>query len=248
MKFPNKNDEQGMNFRERDYALNEDLTNATSQLDTIATGPNGKPLVYIDCILRPTSGVWALIEDSVHQANGVASITQDSENIIVTFDETVGKILSFSISVDEEYQSLNLTAGASVGTSQALIKISKQVQAHSAYIYYDGASWLVVGSEDIIVDSFVGGALTLSHPTVDTSYGVVTQRREDNHEPRAGGMGSTTSVVKFYDNDVLVTTPTTQCKVYFSRIYPTRANLNPSNQIDISQFGNLWVHGTFEKA
>lgn len=218
-------------------------------LDKLPKGPNGKPLKYIDCILRPVAGVWGLIEDSVHQKNNVLSVTQTATDIIINFDFVAGKILSFCISPDETYQALNLIAGASVGVDKALIKISKQPVLYGAYISHNGSTWVVNGSSEITVASFTAGVLTLNHPFVDTTYLASVTRRELNYTPRLGGLGSTTSTISFYnDAGTLITTPDTSCKCYFMRGYPSQLNINPSDTTHIDQFGNLWVHGIFESA
>ena len=190
---------------------------------------------------------WQLITNSTHTNCNVESITQTSSAINVNFPSLGGaKVISFVAVPDETLAKAGFTMGSSVTTSQASIELKRR-KAVADYISYNGSAW--TSATSVFTFAFSAGTLTLTHPTVETSDGLVVSvtGRDGVYDAQAGTAAATTTQVKFYDwAGTLQTTENTNMKAYVNRGVASAAS-DPAT-VNESTFpgGNIWFMGVFE--
>jgi hypothetical protein len=232
-------------------------TTARGILDSLAE--TGRHIKIVACVIRNNGSGWSFVEDAVHSKLNCLSVTADANVITVNYSFTSKKILSFVACVDDAFAQLGYFCGASVGNEYANIYVAQRQATNlqsgliGGYIAYNGSTWVITSlnnSGNLAVADFTAGALNLTHDNVGMGYLADVSRRDTGYEPRLGSNGSGTSQIKFYDaSGNLVTTPDTNCKVFFWRGYNTIPDnpivkLNPQNIISAS--GNIWCIGVFE--
>lgn len=88
-------------------------------------------------IRAETPGNWQLIVDDVHKPINIESIAVHKGAISVKFSEPVKHIHSFSVTSDETFASLGLTAGASVNKDRAIIEL--YTYSNGRYVQIDAS-------------------------------------------------------------------------------------------------------------
>lgn len=82
-------------------------------------------ILTVACVLRPNaSGVWSILEDAGHAALGVSGISQTTSGIVLDFDFTASKVLTFIAAPDETLAKARFNVGASVGLASATIQMA----------------------------------------------------------------------------------------------------------------------------
>lgn len=89
------------------------------QLQGYVAGEPGRPLREVACVIRPTAGVWAEIDDVDHQPIGLSGVSVVGDAVRVTYSFTGVKVTSMFGGVDEAMASRGVTFGPSVGTDYA---------------------------------------------------------------------------------------------------------------------------------
>lgn len=80
---------------------------------------------YITGIIRKTNDGWELVNDAYHKTEHIQSITVDGNgNLVLTYDQTYGKICSFCITPDENLSRDGIVAGATVSNGSATVYLS----------------------------------------------------------------------------------------------------------------------------
>lgn len=70
--------------------------------------------------IRNTGSGWDVLDDSTHESIGVASVSEDTSKITITFDFTATKVVSFVATPDETYTGSDISSiGASVAVTYA---------------------------------------------------------------------------------------------------------------------------------
>ena len=208
---------------------------------------DGEKIKIVAGVIRNTGDGWSFIENSTHSKIGFASISTSSSSITLTHNFTAKKILGFSVTPDEDFVQEGYFAGASVGVSSTIIKISIASKEIGGYVYYDETSseWKTNYLKNINNVSFSNGILTMTHDSLGSNpqmLGSVTGR--DGIRATFGSLGATSTQVKFYDTSGnLIITPTNDCKAYVTRMRRS-AYVDPTKII--SDSGNFWIVGVFE--
>jgi len=96
--------------------------------DDFVIGDDGRKYRVVSCVLRQNSDSsgWYVIDDADHRPVGLDSVTPVTEsdgNIILNYSFTGQKIGSLLVTPDEGYANGNLSFGASVGNSSAIISL-----------------------------------------------------------------------------------------------------------------------------
>lgn len=96
--------------------------------DDFVVGDDGRKYRVVSCVLRQNSAGsgWYAIDDSGHRPVGLDPVTPVSESngdIVLNYNFTGQKIGSLLITPDEGYANGNLSFGASVGNSSAVISL-----------------------------------------------------------------------------------------------------------------------------
>lgn len=203
----------------------------------------GKKIKVVTCILRNTGAGWFAISDSEHSPLNILSVTNDTNDVIITYDFTAKKVLSLVAVPDETFNTEGYSFGASVGKTMSKINIFRHSKSVGGLIIYNGSTWNVSNTTGIISASFSGGILTLTHASME-GYVCNASTRDGVYLPAIGSLGTTTSQVKFFDyTGNLITVPDVNMKVYFQRSVPS-AKIRP-DLLAIPE-ANIWVYGVFE--
>lgn len=82
---------------------------------------------FLSCIIYNDNG-WKIADSAGHTQHNVAGVSVVNGNIVISFKPMdVRNVLNFSVSNDEEMALAGVMAGASVGFTQATIKIARLV-------------------------------------------------------------------------------------------------------------------------
>jgi hypothetical protein len=100
--------------------------------------PFGK-LVQLGCAIRNTGAGFAPISDSGHIPLGVKAVRELNGDILVDYDFTATRVVSFSVTPDETMATLGYSVGASVGLKTATIRVG-QSALWADYISWDAAN------------------------------------------------------------------------------------------------------------
>jgi hypothetical protein len=82
-------------------------------------------IVLACCLRRVGPDPWYIIDDQAHTPMGVVSIEETSESLTLFFSFTASEIHTFVVTPDETFAEWGYFCGASVGNSDARIKISE---------------------------------------------------------------------------------------------------------------------------
>jgi hypothetical protein len=232
-----------------DLQARTDVQSIGSQLAELSAA--GRKIKIVAGVIRNDGTGWKFIDVSNGVANheklNLLSVTADSTQITVNFNFNAKNVLSFVAAPDETFAQKGYFCGASVGTSLVNIKLSQAPKTVGGYITYNGTSWAVNSANTgVSVTSFTAGKLLISHEDVGaSSYLGAASCRGGKYNAELGSLGNVTTEIEFYDSArALVTTPTTDMKVFFTRSSPSAAVLNPLNIADGN--GNIWCLGVFE--
>jgi hypothetical protein len=219
---------------------------ATIQAQQII-GKSDKKYKIVACVLRCTSGTWAIFEDANHESVNVASVASDSSKITLTFDFTASKVGTFVCVPDETYVLDGLQFGATCGLNDALITcaINKTI---GGYIYYNGSAWVVSNAPGVSSVTWSTDKLIITNENMfqqsPNIYKATISGRGGAYLPQLGSFGLTTIDVEFYDYaGTKITTPDTNMKFYFSR---TSFGIVRPQDIGTVAGSNIWVFGIFE--
>lgn len=213
-------------------------------------GEIGKNYKMVGFILRNEGVGWYALGDvshpvASHTPMNLMSVTNDGNNIIATFAFTAKNIVSFWCIPDETFAPMGLLFGPSVSITQATINVTQLSKTIGAYVYYDGATWQVLGGTgNISIGGFSGGVLTLNHDTMLDNYDISLTSRSGIYIPVAESVGDAFTQVKFMDwGGTLKSTPDTNMKFFITRSQQSK-QINPNNIV--SPTGNIWCGGIFE--
>jgi len=100
----------------------------------------GQPVTY-RCVLKPTNGVWAILDDTNHANEGCTGISQDSTKIMVTYP-TMSRVTGNKTQIDDILAKADIVAGASEGFSMASIYFKNSINPstitnNSAAIFFE---------------------------------------------------------------------------------------------------------------
>lgn len=174
-------------------------------LKALSFSENADYRVVAGVIRQASNGSgWQFISDSGHTPMGVSSVSANSDFIVINFDFTAEKVISFVAGPDETFAAWGLVCGASVGFSSASLQVAAPL---SAFVTYQGAPPVTnVDCADYfagdISASVVGSEMTVTHPAVTNpsvvapgfgSIPVLTQNRgvPNSHHLRHGGYDQT---------------------------------------------------------
>jgi hypothetical protein len=209
-------------------------------------GEGNRKIKVVACVIRNDGTGWKFIEGSNHSKLNVSSITANTTDITINFNFTAKNILSFVATPDETFAVKGYSMGASVGTNVAILKIAQLARTIGGYIFYNGSGWTVNSTGgNIAVSSYTAGKLLITHDDVGAgSYLGSAVGRAAKYDVQMGSLGGTSTEIEFYNAaGTLITTPTTDMKVFLTRSSVNMA-LNPQNVIDGN--GNIWCIGVFE--
>ncbi len=194
---------------------------------------------------------WNLLSDERHGSLHIKGVRVVSNRIVVDYDFIAKKVITFVAVPDETYAASGYVFGATVGTRNAAISITRE-QSIGGLISYQGKKWVVpdTGKRWDAYNKFTvafskEGILTIRHADIgENDFISLTS----GSELRLAIHDSTPRSVQvvFYDkNNRKVTKPSEKMKVYLTR---TR---NPATMIDPlalkNDSGNIWIFGVFEK-
>jgi len=193
----------------------------------------------VACVLRNTGSGWEMINDSQHTPINIASVSETSSVVTITYSFTASKVGTLVVAPDETFCKMGLFCGASVGLAASNISmhITKPI---GGYVYYDG-SWHV--PTGFTFGSFTGGVLTLSHEACGSNpYASLTARGGGRHA-FLGVPGDTTTQMVFTTlaGDI-ITSAGYNIKAYLMRTVDY--DVDPTALV--SAAGNLWVYGIME--
>jgi hypothetical protein len=191
-----------------------------------------------------STSYWQPISDVNHHPIGVSSVTTNSSNIVLNYDFTTTGVGSLLVVPDETLAPYGFLAGASVGTSQANITISR---GHvSDYVSYNGSAWSSLSGVFTGISMDGSGNLTLNHDYVGGPVGQVSVR-DGAVDAQLGSLSNTSTVVVFRDyTGAKLTTPTTAMRIYVSRIGAGAINPQTPGTVASGASANLWIYGVFE--
>lgn len=220
-----------------DAGIQLPVLNSISYNSLTQAGANYK---LIACVIRCVDGVWQQIGNA-HKSLNVASVSQDGNRIIINYSFTAKNVVSLVVTPDEDFASIGYELGNSVGLSYTNIYIFNKRPIFGT-IYYYGGEWHSSNPE-IQVSSFDGGILTLTHPTAENSFAVVTGDGRGQYVYGAVSANQTTTMVYVRDfNGALVENPSNTMQFSFER---RRDSINVP-AADANQSGNIWVFGIME--
>jgi len=193
-------------------------------------------------VIRNTAGTWAFINDAGHVPLNLTSISQGSTSIRVNYNKTYTKVVTFSVTPDETYAEIGISAGASVGLGFADIYLY-QNRTINAYIYYDGSSWQSSG-DALTSISYSSGVLSFNHPQLYASSQNAISATPQNgsaYNYYAGTQSGTSSEIYIYNPDGTAYTGAvnTNMKFFFSK---TASGILTNAQSAIS-LSNIWISG-----
>lgn len=257
-----------------DVKVKEDSDSVASHL--VAAAPHfsvlsapeltGKKIEVVAGVLRQNEAdpsKWDFINDGFHVPVGVntATITASSSNLMVLFNKTFGRVISFVVGPDEYLANrFGMQLGASVALDSATIKASAQF-AITSRIYFDETtqSWIVQsGSGSIAGEVTVtnnGGIVTITHPPI---LGINTELLEWSYnttiipyQPLIISQSDTQVSFRMLNTTTrsFVAAPDKHFSFYFKKRNQGGVLLDGSgghNSILDFHNGNIWFFGLFE--
>ena len=224
----------------KDNVLAQSISQLSAQLDPT------KKYKIVACILYNDAGTWKVISDSEHVPMHVSSVSNDTDDITITYDFTASHVLSFVACPDETFVAAGYEFGSSVGLSTSVITIRKNPSVIGGYVYYDGSAWdRSTNATGFTGASFNAGTLTLNHASMD-GYIVNAVCRDGVYLVGVGSLGTTSLALKMFDYaGNLITTADTNMKLYVQRAEPSKV-VNPTTLLITG--ANIWCYGLFEVA
>lgn len=234
------------NFAALDAANTTRAGEIASLVSRVTALEGTSPVALFACILRqntPASG-WYALDDENHAPLNIASVTNDTDKIIITPSFTWDKIRTVIATPDETFASANVIPGVSVGTSDVRIYLS-QFRLDTGYVYYDGAAWQSDGDNigSVVWDGV--NKVTVTHGVMGgfgaNVMGAQATPREDGYHVRTKSVGSGSTEFQFYDfAGALQTTESNLMKFHFAR-HGVAQKLDPTNVANL--IANIWVLG-----
>src|SRR5699024_4985857 len=125
-----RTDEKGHTHNTLKKRIDDSFGVVTSQLnDTVALSDiseEGRKIKIVTGILRNTGEGWDFITDAYHNRINSTVVESDDSGITLNYGFTAKKILSFVATPDETLAHAGFFVGASVGTTKAIIEMSKK--------------------------------------------------------------------------------------------------------------------------
>lgn len=214
------------------------------------TGEQNRSLRIVGCVLRNDGSGWAPLNDAGHRpvpSSGI-TVSADVNSVDINYGFTASKVITSLVVPDEVFASQRVFVGASVGLSGAVIVLTADVSI-GGYVAWSGSAWTVAG--DTTSASFDGaGKVTISHPAQLSSsiLGMSAELRSGATRPSIEVFPGTAAAASFdvylFDRatGAVITTPTTECKIYWSRVGSVA--LNPSTYVNAG--ANIWFLAVLE--
>ena len=215
----------------------------------------------VACALRNNgagSNYWQPIDDASHESQWIDSVTTDGTEITVNYaSAAAAKVVSMTVVPDEALAQQGVVAGASVGLTEARIRMTYQVPTYADYISWSGSAF-VTSYGVFTVSSYTAGVLTLTHTAFNSLvplgryFDISMQGRGGIAQPwlsNAGGaVTNNTLKIEFRDMaGVLLTVGSADMKVALT----TGGGITTVDPrlVDTSLFplSNLWVYGVLKK-
>lgn len=214
------------------------------------TGEQNRSLRIVGCVLRNDGSGWAPMNDAGHRPVPSSGITvaADFNSVDINYGFTASKVITSLVVPDEVFATQRVFVGASVGLSGAVIVLTADVSI-GGYVAWSGSAWTVAG--DTTSASFNGaGKLTIEHPTQLSAsiLGLSAELRSGATRPSIEVFPGTAAAASFDVNlfdratGAAITTPTTECKIYWSRVGSVA--LNPSTYVNAG--ANIWFLAVLE--
>lgn len=210
-------------------------------IDGVAKADAGGTYRLIACTLRNTGSGFAILNDASHEPIGVTSVTTAGDNSTITlnYSFTATQVGSLVVVPDDTFASLGYEFGASVGLTSAVINCS-QPGGWTDYLSWNGSAW--VSLNGFITSASMNGTtgdVTANHASMSPIGGSVVSR-SNTKRASMEGLGNTTTNFRFVDSaGAVVTTPTTD-----NRVWIQRAGSRPVLMTELVQANsNIWVFG-----
>lgn len=200
------------------------------------------------------SSYWQPITISSHEPCNIDSITTTSG---VTGQITINypsinalDVVTFLVSPDETLANAGFFVGGSVGLTLANLNVAR-VAPISDFISYNGTTWVFSkgASSPFTFGSYTTGVLNITHASLGNSdaFNISVDARGHAYDvviSTTAGVGATSFNLEFWDpaTNTLVTTPTTNMKVFVSRMINGQQD---PQLVDTTKFpsSNFWVYG-----
>lgn len=155
-------------------------------------------------VLRNVSGTWSFLNDSGHVSVNVDSVSVSGNEVIINYSSiSASKVVSFVIAPDERFARDAIIGGASVGLTEARIRIGAPLnfwinidtQTVTTSPWWDG---------DISV-SIASDYLEITHPSVDQSIFLEATRIGSSTNPQieVGQTRESTTRTRIYPKTTL---------------------------------------------
>ena len=204
-----------------------------------------KKYKIVGCVLQNNgSGVWQQV-GGAHTSLNVLSISTGTTYVRVNYNFTAKNVVSFVACPDDTFIKGGYQFGSDVGLSFTNINITKE-HTLGGFIYYSGGAWNVNGNSGGLTGTptFDAGILTIPHNTISGVIATVNCMG-GKYVAAIEEVGATATKVKFFDYaGNLVTTPTTDMKVFMTRSTSGETLVNPTT-LNITG-ANIWCYGIFE--
>ena len=224
--------------------------------DNIANMTESKKIKLISGVIKPdANGVWSYITTGSHDKMNLVSVANDStgsvERVKIGYGFTAKNVLAFSVTPDETF-SKKYTIGASVGTSEAFIEVSRLPTVIGGYVAYNEStsSWDISNSSFTSATFKSNGELRLTYTNtlildVNSKYKKNLQATTASGLPVMSGVIDTDYVsIYFMDyNGNFITTPSRNLKAYVT-LSTVGYTVDASSLTD--QSGNFWIIGVME--
>jgi len=186
---------------------------------------------------------WEIIDDVNHTPIGVASLVTGDKSLTINYSFTAKIVRSFVVTPDEGWSELGLTAGASVGLSSAVVDFGISME-YRGFVSFNGSTWTASTTNGTITPTWQGSFLRLTHGKIP-GISVAITARQSPYRPCLVSVGSTQTDVEFRDPaGVVVATPDTDMKVWFSRFHSGAAPKTAFTTLDLAE--NIWFYGIFD--
>lgn len=131
-------------------------------------------------VIRNDGSGWDYIADSEHRRNGFDAVTVTSGKIHVTYNDPVTKVGTLLVGPDEQFASRGITAGASVGTDEAIISVYMPLscwleKSAGAWVFQDIDTAHDAGTDTTVATTSGESTCTITHgDSLDTDVPLVT--------------------------------------------------------------------------
>lgn len=210
---------------------------------------DGKKYRMVACVLRQPAagGGWYAIDDAGHEPLNVASVSNDTQKIIVPYTFVAKKVISLVACPDETFVQGGYLFGASVMGDRAEINISAPTVVVDGLIQYNGTDWIIANAKgNPVFTSFIDGDLKISHDSMTATTAVSVSPLNSPYLLKVKYSGYNYTTVQFTDySGTVITTPDTN--MVFTLLRQQRYVRNNINPNDLkSDAGNIWVLGIME--